>query len=84
MTMQTVDRDGTWEYWCPFARVRDIGGHSFNRFASFGDKIPEGTGCLGQVCMAWVEPVEDEAHGYCGLVPGLAKENSCPKGERGL
>lgn len=56
------------EKWCPFSRRASFNGEvSFNRD---WNGFPEGCGCLGSSCMAWVdEGTDDEwrALGRCGL-----------------
>jgi hypothetical protein len=52
--------------WCPFSRLGDEDGSTFNRLWNGG--IQEATTCFGSQCMAWRRRYPNSTEGYCGLV----------------
>ena len=58
--------------WCPFARVGDDDGVTYNRWRPlWGDKPFKTTACIGSRCMAWRWTVSSRdtptSEGHCGL-----------------
>lgn len=51
--------------WCPFSRVSDDDGSTFNR--RWDGQVHEATACLGPACMVWRRRHPNSAEGYCGL-----------------